>query len=43
MLDDSPAPLSSLQVGMQAEAKYDPATMDATFLQAESASQSQSK
>ncbi len=35
MLDGSPAPLSSLQVGMQAEAQYDPTTMNANFLEAE--------
>jgi hypothetical protein len=35
MLDESPAPLSSLQVGMQAEAQYDPATMNASFIEAE--------
>jgi hypothetical protein len=35
MLNGSPAPLSSLQVGMQAEAKYDPTTMNASFVEAE--------
>ena len=35
MLNESPAPLSMLQVGMQAEAQYDPATMNASFVEAE--------
>lgn len=43
LLDESPAPLSSLQVGMQAEGKYDPATMNATFIEAESQSSSESQ
>ena len=43
MLDDSPAPLSSLQVGMQAEAQFDPATMSASFVEAESQSGSSSQ
>ncbi len=36
MLDGSPAPLSSLQVGFQADAEYDPGTMNASFIEAES-------
>jgi hypothetical protein len=35
MLDGSPATLSSLLVGMQAEAQYDSTTMNASFLEAE--------
>ncbi len=35
MLDGSPAKLSSLQVGMKAEAQYDPTTMNAKFIEAE--------
>ncbi len=35
MLDESPAPLSSLLTGMQVEAKYDPSTMNAIFIEAE--------
>ncbi len=35
MLDESPATLSSLLVGMQAEAQYDPTTMNVSFLEAE--------
>ncbi len=38
MLDGSPVPLSMLQVGMQAEAQYDPTSMNANFLEAESQS-----
>ena len=43
MLDDSPAPLSSLQIGMQAEAQYDPTTMNASFIEAESQDSQQSQ
>ena len=39
MLDGSPATLSSLLVGMQAEAQYDPSTMNASFIEAETQSQ----
>jgi hypothetical protein len=36
MLDDNPAALTDLQVGFQAEAKYDPTSMVASFVDAES-------
>ena len=36
MFNDSPGTLANLAVGMQAEAKYDPTTMNASFLEAES-------